>query len=155
MENKTEILSPDELLDLKKELRSSYITAMTLFLMFMAFVHLLVFIKTEKWMLPNFEVILIIGSMTVTYLASYFLTRELRGEIKDGLKTIELKIIESKYDFMDKQDRLSSEFKKFVIIASGKEYIVTEGEYIKAEVSGYLSIHLSPKRKKIINLEVI
>jgi len=125
-----------------------------MFLMFMVFLHMMIYFKTEKWTIPDFEILVIIGSATVFYFASFFFTKELRDEIQDGNKIIEFKTIEEKYDFMDKQDRLSVEFKKFVIIAGGQKYIVTEEQYHQAEVSDYLAVHLTPKREKTLKIEI-
>lgn len=120
----------------------------------MVFLHLMIYIKTDKWTIPDFEILVIIGSVTVLYFATFFFTRELRDEIQDGLKIIEFKTIEEKYDFMDKQDRLSVEYKKFVIIAGGQKYIVTEEQYNQAEISDYLTLHLTPKREKTLKIEI-
>ena len=155
MKSKTDILTDRELSNLRKEVRSSYLTALTMFLMFMILIHLLVFAKTDKWTIPNFEILLIIGSLTVFYLATFLFTREIREEILDGHKIIEFKTIERKYDFMDKQDRLSTEFRKFVIIASGQEFVVTETQYNEAEVSDYLTVHLTKKRERTIKIEIL
>jgi hypothetical protein len=155
MKSKTDILTDRELSNLRKELRTSYFTALTMFLMFMILVHLLLYAKTNKWTIPNFEILLIIGSMTVFYFATFLFTREIRGEIQDGHKIIEFKIIERKYDFMDKQDRLSTEFRKFVIVASGQEYVVSEAQYNDADVSDYLTVHLTPKRERTIKMEIM
>jgi hypothetical protein len=114
----------------------------------------MIYIKTDKWTIPDFEILVIIGSVTVLYFATFFFTRELRDEIQDGLKIIEFKTIEEKYDFMDKQDRLSVEYKKFVIIAGGQKYIVTEEQYNQAEISDYLTLHLTPKREKTLKIEI-
>lgn len=145
MKRKTEILTDRELSDLRKELRTSYFTALTMFLMFMILVHALIFAKTEKWTIPNYEISLIIGSMTVFYFVMFLFTGGIRREILEGRKIIEFKTIERKYDFMDKQDRLSTEFRKFVIVASGQEYIVSEAQYNEAEVS-FMSILKSRKK---------
>jgi len=155
MKSKTDKLSDRELLDLRKELRTSYFTALTMFLMFMILVHLLVFVKIDKWTIPNFEILLIIGSTTVFYFATFLFTSEIRGEILDGYKIIEFKTIERKYDFMDKQDRLSTEFRKFVVIASGQKYVVTEAQYNEAEVTDYLTVHMTPKRERTIKIEIL
>lgn len=155
MKSKTDILTDRELSNLRKELRTSYFTALTMFLMFMIVVHLLLFVKSDKWTIPNCEFLLIIGSMTVFYFATFLITREIRSEIQDGHKIIEFKIIERKYDFMDKQDRLSTEFRKFVIVASGQEYVVSEAQYNDADVSDYLMVHLTPKRERTIKMEIM
>jgi hypothetical protein len=155
MKSKTDRLTDRELSNLRKELRTSYFTALTMFLMFMILVHLLLYAKTDKWTIPNFEILLIIGSMTVFYLATFLFTRKIREEIQGGHKIIEFKIVERKYDFMDKQDRLSTEFRKFVIVASGQEYVVSEAQYNDADVSDYLTVHLTTKREKTIKMEIL
>lgn len=69
--------------------------------------------------------------MICFYYATHFFTKELRAEILYGYKTIEFKTIDEKYDFIDKRDRFSTEFKKFVIISVGQKYMVTEDQLVK------------------------
>jgi len=154
MDRKTDILSVNELHELKKELRTSYFTSLTMLAMLLIFLHLILFLKTERWTIPSFEILVLIGSATIFYFATRYFTREIRDEIQGGYKIIEHKQIERKYDFMDKQDRLSSEFRKFIIIAGGQEFVVTEEQYKKAEVSDILAIYLTPKREKRIKIEI-
>ena len=68
---------------------------------------------------------------------------------------IVFKKIEEKSDFMDKQDRFSPTFKKYVIFASGQKYVVTEEQYKKAEVSDYLAVHMTPLRELTIKTEIL
>jgi len=154
MNRKIELLTDRELVGLRKELRTSYFTALTLFLMFMILVHVLIFAKTEKWTIPDYEISLVIGSIIVFYFLTFLFTEEIRREIIEGRKIIEFKTIERKYDFMDKQDRLSAEFRKFVVVASGQEYVVSESQYNEAEVSDYLAVHLTSKRERTIKIEL-
>jgi hypothetical protein len=56
---------------------------------------------------------------------------------------------------MSKQDRLSTEFRIFVIVASGQEYVVSEAQYNDADVSDYLTVHLTTKREKTIKMEIL
>jgi hypothetical protein len=155
MDNKKDLLSKEESLDLEKELRLSNFTSVIVYLVLFLLMHLLIYAKTNRWTIPNLEILLIIGLLIVTYFLSKYFTRELRREIQDGYKTIEFKPIENKYDFMDKQDRFSLELKKYVIVAKGKKYVVTEEEYKKAEISDYLAVHLTPLREKSIKIEIL
>lgn len=155
MKRKTDILTDSELFDLRKELRASYFTALTIFLMFMILVHILIFAKTEKWTIPNYEILMVTGTMTVFYFVTFLFTGNIRREIIEGRKIIEFKMIERKYDFMDKQDRLSTEFRKFVIVASGQEHVVSEAQYNEAEISDYLTVHLTSQRERTIKLEIL
>lgn len=148
-------LSIEELKELKVALRSSYITSMTLFLMVMTLVHIIIFVKSENWIIPYFEILLLIGSLAITYFSTLYYTKDLRNEIKNGLKIIELNPIEKKYNYLDKQDRLSSEFTQFVIIAGGQKYIVTEEQFEKAKIPGNIAVHLTPIREIILKTEII
>jgi len=155
MNNKSDILSDEELLGLKKELRSSYFTALTGFLIVMAIIHLLIYVRTDNFEILKLEILVITGTVILTYFVTNYFTRELRSEIRDGRKLIVFKKIEEKSDFMDKQDRFSPEFKKYVIFASGQKYVVTEEQYKKAEVSDYLAVHMTPLRELTIKTEIL
>ena len=155
MNNKSYILSDEELLGLKKELRSSYFTALTGFLIVMAIIHLLIYVRTDNFEILKLEILIITGTVILTYFVTNYFTRELRSEIRDGRKMIVFKKIEEKSDFMDKQDRFSPEFKKYVIFASGQKYVVTEEQYKKAEVSDYLAVHMTPLRELTIKTEIL
>jgi hypothetical protein len=155
MKRKQEQLTDSELVDLRKELKTTYFTALTMFLMFMILVHALIFAKTGKWIIPNYEILFVIGSIIVFYFLTFLFTGEIRREILEGQKIIEFKTIEGKYDFMNKQDRLSTEFRKFVIVASGQEYVVSESQYNEAEVADYLEVHLTSKRERTIKIELL
>jgi len=129
MNNKSDTFSNEELLELKKELRSSYFTALAGFLIVMVVLHLLIYIRFDSFEKLQFEILVITGTMIFTFFVTKHSTRQLRSEIRDGRKIIVFKKIEEKSDFMDKQDRFSPEFKKYVILASGQKYVVTEEQY--------------------------
>lgn len=155
MNNKSDILSDEELIGLKKELRSSYFTALIGFLIVLAIIHLLIYVRTDNFEILKLEILVITGTVILTYFVTNYFTRELRSEIRDGRKMIVFKKIEEKSDFMDKQDRFSPEFKKYVIFASGQKYVVTEEQYKKAEVSDYLAVHMTPLRELTIKTEIL
>jgi hypothetical protein len=154
MRDKTELFTVEEFNLLKKELRSNYFTGLTSFLIIYILTHLLYFLSFQKWIIPRFELLVFFGILFTTLLLTFILSRQLRAEIKMGTKTVEYKIIEDKHFFRDKQDRLSQEFTKYVIIASGEKFIVTEELYKKAEISDYLLVHKTPEREIELKLEV-
>ncbi|MBP1677214.1 MAG: hypothetical protein H6Q20_1773 [Bacteroidetes bacterium] len=151
---KTELLTTEELNSLKKELRSNYFTGVTFFVMVYMLTHLLFFVNTEKWIIPRFELLVMFGILFTTLLLTFILSRQLRKEIENGTKIIEYKIIEDKHSYTDRQDRLSKEFIKYVIIASGKKFTVTEELYKKAEISDYLLLHKTTEREIELKLEI-
>lgn len=155
MDNKSDILTTEELLDLKKELRSSYLTALTGFLIVMTIIHSLIYIRSDNFEIPKLEIFIIIVTVILTYFLTKYFTRELRSEISDGRKMIVFKKIEDKSEFMDKQDRFSSEFKKYIIFADGQKYVVSEDLYKKAEISDYLAVHMTPLRELTIKTEIL
>jgi hypothetical protein len=57
---------------------------------------------------------------------TYLIKRQIRNEIQQGQKIIELTKIEEKHDFLEKQDRFSTDYRKYVIVADGQEFVVTE-----------------------------
>ncbi len=154
MLDKTELLTTEELNSLKKELRSNYFTGVTFFFMVYLLTHLLYFASSEKWIIPKFELFVMFGILCTTLLLTFIFSRQLRKEIETGTKIIEYKTIEDKHFFTDRQDRLSKEFTKYVIIASGKRFIVTEELYKKAEISDYLLVHKTIEREIELKLEI-
>jgi hypothetical protein len=155
MYNKSDILSDQELIYLKKELRLSYFTWILGFLILTLIIQALIYSRSDSFEILKLEISVISGTVILTYFFANYFTRELRTEIKDGRKIILYKLIEEKQDFMDRQDRFSPEVRKYVILAGGKKYLVTEEQYKKAEVSDYLVVHLTPKRELTIKTEIL
>lgn len=117
-------------------------------------IHLFILVKINKWIIPNYEIFVIIGLVTIFYVMTYLITRQIRSEIQQGQKIIELKKIEEKNDFLDKQDRFSSEYRKYVIVADGQEFVVIEEQYKIAEISDLLAIHKTPLREMTLRVEI-
>jgi hypothetical protein len=155
MNNKSDILSDQELIYLKKELRLSYFTALTGFLIVMTIIQVLIYVRSDSFDILKLEILVIAATVILTYFVTNYFTRELRTEIRDGRKIIVFKLIAEKYDFMDKQDRFSPEVKKHVILAGGQKYVVTEELYKKAKVSNYLAVHMTPLRELTIKTEIL
>lgn len=109
----------------------------------------------DSFEILKLEILVITGTVILTHFVTKYFTRELRSEIRDGRKIIAFKSIEKKYDFTDMQDRFSPEFKKYVILADVRKFAVEEDQYMKAEVSDYLAVHMTPLRESIINIEIV
>ena len=154
MLDKTELLTTEELNSLKKELRSNYFIGMTFFFMVYMLTHLLFYANTEKWIIPRFELLIAFGILFTTLLLTFIFSRQLRKEIEAGTKIIEYKTIVDKHTYIDRQDRLSKEFTKYVIIASGKRFTVTEELYKTADISDYLLVHKTTEREIELKLEI-
>ena len=155
MNNKSDILSDQELIYLKKELRLSYFAWMLGFLILMFIIQALILIRPDSFEILKLEILVISGTVILTYFLTNYFTRELRTEIRDGRKIVVFKLIEEKQDFMDGQDRFSPKVKKYIILAGGQKYIVTEEQYMKDEVSDYLVIHMTPIRELTIKTEIL
>lgn len=156
MNNKRiELLSEEELNSIKKELRSANYTGIISLLMLFVLVHLLIFINTQKWIIPNYELLVDLGLSLIIFVLTKYLTKDLRKEIELGTKIIENKLIENKVEYVDKQDRFSSEYTKYEIVAEGDKFIVNKDEYQKAELNDNLAIHKTSIREKIIRTEII
>jgi hypothetical protein len=125
-----------------------------LFLPIVFLIHLFSLFKYEKWIIPNNEILIVVLLIFIFYSLTIIITRPLRSEILQGYKLIESKIIESKYDFIDKQDRFSSEFRKYVIIADAEKFIVTEDQYKGADINDLLVIHMTPLRKMRLKIKI-
>lgn len=123
--------------------------------MLFVLVHLLIFINTQKWIIPNYELLVDLGLSLIIFVLTKYLTKDLRKEIELGTKIIENKLIENKVEYVDKQDRFSSEYTKYEIVAEGDKFIVNKDEYQKAELNDNLAIHKTSIREKIIRTEII
>ena len=154
MLDKTEELTTEELNFLKKELRSNYFTGVTFFFMIYMLTHLLFYLNIEKWIIQRFELLIAFGILFTTLLLTFILSRQLQNEIETGTKIIEFKTIEDKHSYIDRQDRLSKEFTKYVILASGERFIVTEELYKTADISDYLLVHKTTEREIELKLEI-
>ena len=151
---KTELLTTEELNSLKKELRSNYFIGVTFFLMVYMLIHIFFYANTEQWIIPRFELFIALGVLFTILLLTFILSRPLRNEIDAGTKIIEYKTIENKYSYVDRQDKFSKEFTKYLIIASGNKFTVTEELFIKADVSDYLLVHKTTEREIELKLEI-
>lgn len=154
MEFRTQNLADDELKSLQKELQSAYLTAITIFLMAYILFHLLLYVKTEKWIFTDFEVFIFIGLATLISLLTRYFTQQLRNEIDEGCKTIEYKTIKDKYSYTDRKDGLSSEYTKYVIVADQQKFVVSEDLYNQARVTGVIIVHLTPIREITLKIEI-
>lgn len=117
--------------------------------------HLLIFINTGSWIIPDYELLVDLGLILIMYALTKYLTKDLKKEIELGNKIVENKLIENKIEYLDKQDRFSSEYTKYEIVAEGDKFIVNKDEYQKAEFKDYLAIHKTSIREKIIRTEII
>lgn len=154
MPEKTELMTTEELRSLRKELRSNYFLGVAFFFMAYMLIHLVIYANTEKWIIPGFELVIMFGSLFTMLLLAFIFSQQLRKEIEDGTKIIEYLIIEDKHSYIDRHDRLSTEFTKYVIIAGDKKFTVTEELYKTAEISDSLLVHKTPKREIELKLEI-
>jgi hypothetical protein len=154
MKNKTDRLTQEELGSLKKELRSSYIIPVTIFLSVYIMIHALVYNGREILIIPKFESVLIIGLLLIAYFLKRGLTRALTKEIQEGVKTVEYLPFGEKYSQTDKQDRFSKEYTKYVIIGDNKKFVVTKEQFDRAESGDYIMIHKTPVRGRMLKMEI-
>jgi hypothetical protein len=154
MKTKTEILSKLETDSLKKELLSIYLTFFIIFLMLIFLIHLFALAKYDKWIIPHYEILILLFVGAICYIMTIFITRPLRIEIQNGQKIVEYRTIEDKCDFIDKQDRFSSEYRKYVIIADKNKFIVTEEQYSNAQINDLLVVHITPLREERLKIEI-
>ena len=151
---KSDVFSEQELSSLKHELRLSYFTAASGFLIVMLVIQSLMY-AADRSKILKLEILVITGTVILFYFLTTYFTRELRSEIRDGRKIIIFKLIEEKINYMDRQDRFSPETKKYVIHTNEQKYLVTEVQYKEAEVSDYLVIHMTPLSELIIRIEIV
>jgi hypothetical protein len=148
-------LEANEIHSLNVELRNYYITSVCASILVIAFIHALFYTKFGQFTFPKYEPIVLTAMIALAGFISNKMIKPLRNEIQTGNKIIEYLIVESKYDFNDKDNKDSSPYTKYVIVANGKKFVVPEVEYKKAEFSDYLAIHRSPIRGKIIKIEIL
>jgi hypothetical protein len=154
MKNETDRLTQEELSSLKRELRSSYIIPVTVFLSFYIVIHALVYNAREILIIPKYELVLVLCLLTITYFLKRNLTRTLTEEIQKGTKTIEYLAFSEKYSQIDKQDRFSKEQIKYVVIGDNKKFIVTKELFDSAEPGDYIMVHKTPVREKMLKIEI-
>lgn len=154
MENKTDTLTKEELGSLKKQLKSSYIIPVTTFLTFYFVIHALVYNAREILIIPKYELVLIIGLLTITYFLKRSLDKSLTKEIQKGIKIIEYLPFSEKYSQIDKQDKFSKEHTKYVIIGENKKFVVTKEQFDRAESGDYIMVHKTPIRNSILKIEI-
>jgi hypothetical protein len=154
MKNKTDRFTQEELSSLKKELNSSYIIPVTTFLSVYFVIHALVYNGREILIIPKYELILIIGLLTITYFLRRGLTKSLTKEIQEGIKIIEYLPFAEKYNQIDKQNRFSKEHTKYVIIGENKKFVVTKEQFDRAESGDFIMIHKTPVRGRMLKIEI-
>jgi len=143
MNNQIKKLSIEELVSIKKELRSNYITSFLICTMILTIIHLYIFLSFDSWLLPDFGVLLDLGMLTIVFLLTRLLSNNIKKEIIIGKKKIEFLKIERKYNYQDRDDRYSPEYTKYVLNANGKKFVVTEEQYLTADISDYIEVHKS------------
>ena len=155
MNQKSETLSEPELLSLKNELRLADFTWFTGFLMAMVSIQVMIFSVYGSYNILKPELFAVSGCTVLTVILNRIFTKALRTEILEGRKTIVFKEIGQKYDFMDRHDRFSREQRKFILVAGGTKYVVTEEQYRNADVSDMLKIQRTPLREQLIGIEIV
>ena len=154
MKDKTEKFTQKELSDLKKELRSMYVTAITLYIMIFVLYQSLVYYKYNSFNVLSAELIWI-GISVLTYKISLYFMKGIKTEVKQGLKIIKHFKIENKFSYLDRIDYLSPEYMRYIISAGGINYTVSEEKYNKAEIKDYLAVHKTAIREIKINTEIV
>jgi len=89
MNNQIKKLSIEELVSIKKELRSNYITSFLICTMILTIIHLYIFLSFDSWLLPDFGVLLDLGMLTIVFLLTRLLSNNIKKEIIIGKKKIE------------------------------------------------------------------
>jgi len=148
-------LTEEEKAKLKIELSSNYITAISLFsfgIMLIMFIYILGDEEsTDLW-----KYIIAIFLLTIiTFILTRKFTKSIREEILSDTKIVEEFSIDQRYSFVDREDRFSQGKMKFIIVANGSKYNVTEEQYIQSEKSNILAIHKTSKRQVLLKVEII
>ena len=136
-------------------IRSNYITAISLFsfgIMLIMFIYILGDEEsTDLW-----KYIIAIFLLTIiTFILTRKFTKSIREEILSDTKIVEEFSIDQRYSFVDREDRFSQGKMKFIIVANGSKYNVTEEQYIQSEKSNILAIHKTSKRQVLLKVEII
>ena len=148
-------LTEEEKAKLKKELSSNYITAISLF-SFGIMLIMFIYILGDKESTGLWKYILAIFLFTiVTFILTRKFTKSIREEILSDTKIVEEFSIDQRYSFVDREDRFSQGKMKFIIVANGIKYNVTEEQYIQSEKSNILAVHKTSKREVLLKVEII
>ena len=148
-------LTEEEKAKLKKELSSNYITAISLF-SFGIMLIMFIYILGDEESTGLWKYILAILLFTiVTFILTRKFTKSIREEILSDTKIVEEFSIDQRYSFVDREDRFSQGKMKFIIVANGSKYNVTEEQYIQSEKSNILAIHKTSKRQVLLKVEII
>jgi Na+/melibiose symporter-like transporter len=155
MDQKMAFLTEEEKAKLKIELSSNYITAISLFsfgIMLIMFIYILGDEEsTDLW-----KYIIAIFLLTIiTFILTRKFTKSIREEILSDTKIVEEFSIDQRYSFVDREDRFSQGKMKFIIVANGIKYNVTEEQFIQSEKSNILAIHKTSKREALLKVEII
>jgi len=155
MDQKMAFLTEEEKAKLKKELSSNYITAISLF-SFGIMLIMFIYILGDKESTGLWKYILAIFLFTiVTFILTRKFTKSIREEILSDTKIVEEFSIDQRYSFVDREDRFSQGKMKFIIIANGIKYNVTEEQYSQSEKSNVLAVHKTSKREVLLKVEII
>ena len=155
MDQKMAFLTEEEKAKLKKELSSNYITAISLF-SFGIMLIMFIYILGDKESTGLWKYILAIFLLTiVTFILTRKFTKSIREEILSDTKIVEEFSIDQRYSFVDREDRFSQGKMKFIIVANGIKYNVTEEQYIQSEKSNILAVHKTSKREALLKVEII
>ena len=155
MDQKMAFLTEEEKAKLKKELSSNYITAISLF-SFGIMLIMFIYILGDEESTGLWKYILAIFLFTiVTFILTRKFTKSIREEILSDTKIVEEFSIDQRYSFVDREDRFSQGKMKFIIIANGIKYNVTEEQYSQSEKSNVLAVHKTSKREVLLKVEII
>jgi hypothetical protein len=143
MRRQVKNLSSEEQASIRKELRSRYITAFLIGIMILIIIHLFMFIGSDNLYLPNKGVLIDLGIILIIILITRVFVNNLKKEIDIGKKKIDFLEIDEKYKYQDRDGMYSPEYTKYVLKAKGKKFIVTEEEYLAADISDYIEVHKS------------
>ncbi|QQS51220.1 MAG: hypothetical protein IPM71_00405 [Bacteroidota bacterium] len=154
MDSRIDNLTSEERIELEKELRLNYITSATLFMMIIVLIQIFKLADSGLWNISALEILITFGLSLIVFVITHILTKQLRDDIHRGQKIIEFRIIENKFEYLDRQDRLSPEVKKYVVVADGEKYEISEKQYEVAEKTDLIAIHKTITREKRLKIEI-
>lgn len=153
MNETSKFFDDNELKKIKKTLRSNYFTASLIGIMIVFMLHLFYIVGSFSFKILYVEIVgimIFFGIMTLTR----FLNRNLRNDIKGGLKIIKEYIIEKKGSYEDNDSGLGGWNTKYYFMTESRKFFVEKNIYEKAEIGDIILEHLAPISKEEIKIEV-
>jgi hypothetical protein len=146
-------MSIDEVSSLKRDLRRAYITGFLIGLMVLIIGGLLGLVTSDGFSMINIFIISGLFIMSI-YLGIYF-TKNLRSDIKNGIKELRDFEIIDKVAFEDDDPGKGGLKAKYHLVTKHKTFSVDKEFFIKSNISDIIVEHTAPLTGELLKIEII